>query len=77
MAKKEEILLDVTLLSELECATFQARLDNGHHLVVFSRPKQSLQDLNLQIGDRLRVACSPYDMSKGIILTESVEDFTP
>lgn len=68
--KKEEILLDATLLNELECATFQVELDNGHKLVAFSAPKKTLSQLNLRLGQRVRLRCSPYDMLKGIILED-------
>lgn len=72
--KKEEILLDATLLNELECATFQVELENGHRLVAFSRPKKTLSQLNLRVGDRVRIECSPYDMSKAVILEDQLQD---
>jgi translation initiation factor IF-1 len=68
--KKEEILLDATLLNEVGCATFQVELDNGHKMVAFTAPKKTLLQLNLQVGQRVRLQCSPYDMLKGIILIE-------
>ena len=72
--KKEEILLDGTLLNELECATFQVELDNGHKMVAFSAPKKTLSQLNLRLGQRVRLRCSPYDMLKGIILEDHPQD---
>lgn len=69
-AKKEEILLDATVVNELECATFQVELENGHKMVAFSAPKQTLPQLKLRLGDVVRIRCSPYDMLKGIILTD-------
>ena len=73
-AKNEEIILDATLEFAVECATFQARLDNGHRLVAFAAPKKTLQELGLQLGDRVRLVCSPYDMSKAVIHTSSFKD---
>ena len=72
--KNEEIILDATLEFAVECATFQARLDNGHRLVAFAAPKKTLQELGLQLGDRVRLALSPYDMSKAVILTNNLKD---
>jgi len=69
-AKKEEIILDARLVDALECATFLAELENGHQIVAFSVPKKSLQELNLQLGQSVQVALSPYDMLKGIIQSE-------
>ncbi|MDF3130595.1 translation initiation factor IF-1 [Kiritimatiellaeota bacterium B1221] len=72
--KKEEIILDATLLNELECATFQVELDNGHKMVAFSAPKKTLSQLKLRLGQRVRLHCSPYDMLKGIILEDHPQD---
>jgi translation initiation factor IF-1 len=74
LEKKEEILLDATLINELECATFQVQLDNGHKMVAFSAPKKTLSQLNLRLGQRVRLHCSPYDMLKGIILEDQPQD---
>lgn len=70
--KNEEIVLDATLEFAVECATFQARLGNGHCLVAFTTPKKTLKELGLQPGDRVRVKCSPYDMSKAVILEDTL-----
>jgi translation initiation factor IF-1 len=72
--KKEDILLDATLVNELECATFQVELENGHKMVAFSAPKQTLSQLDLRLGDVVRIRCSPYDMLKGIILKRPQQD---
>jgi len=64
--KNEEIFLDATLERALSCATFQARLDNGHEIVAFSAPKRPFSELGLEPGMRVRVALSPYDMYKGL-----------
>ncbi len=72
--KNEEIILDATLEFAVECATFQARLDNGHRLVAFAAPKKTLQELGLQLGDRVRLALSPYDMSKAVILEDPPQE---
>ncbi len=65
--KNEEIFLDATLDRALSCATFQARLDNGHEIVAFSAPKRPFSELGLESGMRVQVSLSPYDMHKGII----------
>ena len=45
MSKKEEILLDATLLEELRYPTFRAKLANGHEIVAFA--KGSVQENQL------------------------------
>lgn len=74
MTKNEEIILDATLEFAVECATFQVRLDNGHRLVAFAAPKKTLQELGLQLGDRVRLVLSPYDMSKAVLLPNNLND---
>jgi translation initiation factor IF-1 len=71
--KKEEIILDARLQDALECATFLAELENGHEIVAFSVPKQTLPELGLRLGDSVRVALSPYDMLKGIIQADNTD----
>lgn len=70
MSKKEEIILDARLVDTLDYATFLAELENGHQIVAFSVPKMTLEELNLQLGQSVQVALSPYDMLKGTIQTE-------
>ena len=72
--KKEEILLDATLVDALDCATFQARLANGHEIVAFTAPKRLSVELGLCVGQSVRVNLSPYDMLKGHIITDPQED---
>ncbi len=76
-AKKEEIILDARLVDALECATFLAELENGHQIVAFSVPKKSLSELNLQLGQTVQAALSPYDMLKGIIQSDPLLDEKP
>ena len=71
--KKEEIILDARLQDALEYATFLAELENGHEIVAFSVPKQTLPELGLRLGDSVRVALSPYDMLKGIIQADNTD----
>jgi translation initiation factor IF-1 len=74
--KKEEILLDATLVDALDCATFQARLANGHEIVAFTAPKHRAVELGLRVGQNVRVNLSPYDMLKGRIITDPKQDLT-
>ncbi len=72
--KKEQILLDAQLVDALDCATFQARLANGHEIVAFTAPRQRSVELGLSVGQSVRVELSPYDMLKGTIITDPPED---
>jgi len=67
MEKKERILLDATLKSVISQHAFGAELRNGHRLVAFLG-RQDKGNVQLNIGGKVKVEMSPYDMSKGRIL---------
>ena len=68
MNKKETILLDARLLSVIDNNAFDAELPNGHRFVAFfgrgDAPRSALE-----IGATAKVEMSPYDMSKGRLVT--------
>ena len=47
---------------------FDAKLCNGHHLVAFFRGKSREADSAL-VGSSIQVELSPFDMSKGWIVS--------
>lgn len=66
--KKETILLDACLLSVIDNNAFDAELRNGHRFVAFFKRGDTHRNM-LKTGDRIRVEMSPYDMSKGRLVT--------
>lgn len=64
MDKKETILLDARLISVIDNNAFGAELRNGHRFVAFFR-RRNTGEIALDIGARVTVEMSPYDMSKG------------
>tara|TARA_A100001015_G_scaffold270630_1_gene323364 strand:+ start:3684 stop:3905 length:222 start_codon:yes stop_codon:yes gene_type:complete len=71
MEKKETILLDARLCAVIDKHAFDAELSNGHRLVAFFRGK--LREASPALaGSRVQVEFSPFDMSKGWIV--STED---
>lgn len=66
----ENFALDATLRAVLNSTAFCAVLDNGHEFTAFAgRGAESLA-VGLQLGARVRVEMSPFDMSRGRILFE-------
>ncbi|MEA2069153.1 MAG: hypothetical protein U9P12_08135, partial [Verrucomicrobiota bacterium] len=64
MDKKETILLDACLLAVIDKQAFDAELSNGHRFVAFlGRDDEGCQPP--QVGARVTVEMSPFDMSKG------------
>jgi translation initiation factor IF-1 len=66
--KKETILLDARLLSVIDNNAFDAELRNGHRFVAFFR-RGDMHRTRLEIGEEVKVEMSPYDMSKGRLVT--------
>jgi len=66
--KKETILLDARLLSVIDNNAFDAELGNGHRFTAFfGRGERDAQ--RPESGDCVMVEMSPYDMSKGRLVT--------
>jgi translation initiation factor IF-1 len=66
--KKETILLDARLLSVIDNNAFDAELLNGHRFTAFFR-RGEVRCAKPEIGEEVRVEMSPYDMSKGRMVT--------
>ena len=66
--KKETILLDARLLAMIDKHAFHAELENGHQLVAFFSKKNFVKDFK-KFSKKVKVELSPYDMSKGRIIT--------
>lgn len=67
--KKEVILLDAKLVLQVSLRAFRAELSNGHGFVAFAAGPFSRV---LAVGDVVKVAFSPYDMSSGRMIFEDV-----
>ena len=66
----EIIVLDVRLTEMIHSRAFRAVLKNGHTLVAYiPRMPEGASSLPLQAGDSARVRMSPYDMSRGELVT--------
>ena len=68
MNKKETILLDARLISVIDNNAFDAELRNGHRFVAFFKRGDAHRNM-LRVGEEVRVEMSPYDMSKGQLVT--------
>jgi len=66
---KEIIELDAVVVGVIEHRAFRARLGNGHEFTAFvPREKTPASGVACAPGARLRVALSPFDLSRGEIL---------
>lgn len=66
-AASEIIRLDAVIVAVLSEKAFRARLANGHEFVAYLPANPAEPAANVGVGDRVIVAMSPFDMSKGKI----------
>ena len=67
MAKQESIEQDGVITESLSNAMFRVELENGHVLTAHISGKMRMHYIKLLPGDKVKLAMSPYDLSKGII----------
>ena len=69
MAKQENISLMGDVLEELGNSMFRVEIDSGHQILCTISGKIRKNYIRIRAGDRVKVEVSPYDLSKGRIVT--------
>ena len=67
MAKQASIEQDGVITDSLSNAMFRVELENGHVLTAHISGKMRMHYIKLLPGDKVKLAMSPYDLSKGRI----------
>ena len=67
MAKQASIELDGTVTEALSNAMFRVELENGHTIVAHISGKMRMYYIRIMPGDKVKLAISPYDLTKGRI----------
>jgi translation initiation factor IF-1 len=65
--KEEAIEVEGTVIDVLPSTTFRVELESGHSVVATLCGKMRRFRIRVLGGDRVRVAMSPYDLSRGRI----------
>jgi translation initiation factor IF-1 len=68
MQKKELIVLDAQLADVIDDGVFSAELDNGHRFIAVAKGPECRSQEPLKPQERVTVAFSPFDMSKGQVM---------
>ena len=68
MAKEDLIQLEGTVIEPLPNAMFRVQLPNGKVILAHISGKMRMNYIRVNPGDRVRVALSPYDLTKGRIV---------
>lgn len=67
MSKQNAILLEGTVIEALANSMFRVELDNEHEVMCHISGKIRINNIRIMSGDRVRIAMSPYDLTKGRI----------
>lgn len=68
MGKNSEVVeIRGTIEELLPGATFRVKLENDHRVIAHLAGKLRMHRIRLGVGDEVKVAMTPYDLSKGRI----------
>jgi translation initiation factor IF-1 len=68
LAKEEAIEIQGTVRESLPNTMFRVELQNGHRVLAHLSGKMRRHYIRIVPGDRVRVALSPYDLTRGRII---------
>ncbi len=68
MAKQQSIEQDGEVIEALSNAMFKVRLDNGLEITAHIAGKMRMHYIKILPGDKVKVAMTPYDLTKGRIV---------
>jgi translation initiation factor IF-1 len=66
--KEESIQVEGTVLEALPNAMFRVELENGHKVLAHVSGKMRMHFIKILAGDKVTVALSPYDLTRGRII---------
>jgi len=67
MAKEDNIEMEGTVIETLPNTMFRVQLENGHVVTAHISGKMRKHYIRILTGDKVTVALTPYDLSKGRI----------
>lgn len=68
LAKDDAIEFDGKVTEALSNGMYRVELDNGHNVIAYLSGKMRKFYIRIVLGDRVRVAVSPYDLQRGRIV---------
>jgi len=68
VAKEEPLVTEGRIVEALPNTQFTVELDNGHRVLAHIAGKMRKNFIRIVPGDRVKVAITPYDITKGRII---------
>lgn len=69
MAKTQPLTVEGTVIEALPNAMFRVELDNGVTILCIASGKMRKNYIKIIVGDRVRIEMTPYDLTRGRIVT--------
>ena len=68
MSKDDSIEIEGVVTEVLPATTFRVKLENNHVITAYLAGKMRVHYVKVCVGDKVKVAVSPYDLNKGRII---------
>lgn len=68
MSREDQIEMDGTVKEVLQGGMFRITLENKHEIIAYTSGKMRKHFIRIVLGDKVRVALSPYDLTKGRVI---------
>lgn len=68
MSKEDVIEVEGVVTEVLPGTNFKVKLTNGHIITAYLSGKMRQFTVRVSVGDKVKVAISPYDLNKGRII---------
>ena len=68
MSRDDQIEMDGVVKEVLRGGMYRVELDNGHEIMASTSGKMRKYRIRIVLGDAVRVALSPYDLTKGRVI---------
>lgn len=76
MAKQNVIEVTGEVIEALSNSMFRVELENGHELICHISGKIRINNIRIMPGDMVKVEMSPYDLTKGRIVTRMKQEIS-
>lgn len=71
MSREDQIEVDGTVIDVLQGGKYRVRLENGQEAIAYTSGKMRKHLIKIVLGDKVRVALSPYDLKNGRVIFRS------
>jgi translation initiation factor IF-1 len=71
MSREDQIEVDGVIREVLQGGMFRVLLENGHEVIAYTSGKMRKHFIRIVLGDKVKVALSPYDLTKGRVIFRS------